>query len=265
MIHEILLLVGEGGGSEHCDGRPLWHDDQLHLAEWQALQQIEYLFNLTLTIDAKNIALEKLKAHKKGTSAHAEATDLSEPMNKLRSADDDELHAIANPDPVLDEIPQADKRRGVVLPITDKAVLIRLLTREEEVAQARQLGQGRREALQCMREAADAYGTPEHSQTKASDPSEFGASEHKKVNRLRTIETFSRNSARPMRKHPRAKLSPETRSSRHRMRSELNSSRSKTPTGHRWDQLTLQSICALREGSRPNKEGLWHWWPEICR
>ena len=56
MIHQILLLLGE---------KSLWHDDQLHLAEWQALQQIEYLFNLTLTIDAKNIALEKLNAHKK--------------------------------------------------------------------------------------------------------------------------------------------------------------------------------------------------------
>ena len=43
IIHRILSLLG-------C---PLWHDDQLHLSEWQALQQIEYLFNLTLTVDAK--------------------------------------------------------------------------------------------------------------------------------------------------------------------------------------------------------------------
>ena len=45
-------------------------------------------------------------------------------------------------DPVLDEIPQDDKTRGVVLPVTDKAVFIRLLGREDEVAQARQPGQG---------------------------------------------------------------------------------------------------------------------------
>ena len=57
MIHQILLFVDERGASEHCDGRPLWHDDQLHLAEWQALQQIEYLFNLTLTIDATKYRL----------------------------------------------------------------------------------------------------------------------------------------------------------------------------------------------------------------
>ena len=42
-IHRILSFLG-------C---PLWHDDQLHLSEWQALQQLEYLFNLTLTVDAK--------------------------------------------------------------------------------------------------------------------------------------------------------------------------------------------------------------------
>ena len=171
MIHQILL---------HCDAIPRWHDDQLHLAEWQALQQIEYLYNLTLATDAKNIALEKLKAHRKGTSVHAEATDLSEPMNKLQSADDDELHAIGGSDPVLDEMPADDKKKGVVLPVTDKAALIRLLARDEEVAQAKPPGQGRREAVQCMREAADAYGTPAHSHTNATDPTAFSGSEHTK-------------------------------------------------------------------------------------
>ena len=32
MVNEILCLVG--------DGSPLWHDHQLHLAEWQAFQLI---------------------------------------------------------------------------------------------------------------------------------------------------------------------------------------------------------------------------------
>merc|ERR1712242_246692 len=67
-----------------------------------------------------------------------------------------------------------------LLHVTDKAALLRLLSREVEVALARQPGQGRREALQCMREASDAYQTPEHSQTNATDPSVFGASEHRK-------------------------------------------------------------------------------------
>ena len=102
-------------------------------------------------------------------------------MNKLQSADDAELHALAGTDPILDEIPGDDKKAGAVLPVTDKATLIRLLARDEEVAQARLPGQGRRETLQCMREAKDAYGTPEHTQTNASDPSAFGASAQKKI------------------------------------------------------------------------------------
>ena len=82
------------------------------------------------------------------------------------------------------------KTKGAVLPVTDKAALLRLLGREEEVAQARQPGQGRREALQCMREAADAYQTPEHSHTTATDPSVFGASEDAKHEALARHREF---------------------------------------------------------------------------
>ena len=84
----------------------------------------------------------------------------------------------------MDGLPQEEKTEGAVLPVTDKAALIRLVGREEEVAQARRPGQGRREPLQCMREAADAYQTPEHSQTNATDPSVLGASEHAKQEAL---------------------------------------------------------------------------------
>ena len=42
----------------------LWHPDQLHLAEWQALQQLEFIFNATLSVDGKNMALAKLAKHK---------------------------------------------------------------------------------------------------------------------------------------------------------------------------------------------------------
>ena len=81
-----IYFFGEGGSSEHTR-RPLWHDDQLHLAEWKAQQTIEYVFNLTLIVNANNVALQKLNAHKKGT--HAETTKLSERTNRLRIADDD--------------------------------------------------------------------------------------------------------------------------------------------------------------------------------
>ena len=184
MVHSILCFVGGRGATEHAGGIPIWHDDQMHLAEWQALQQLDYLFNLTLAVDAKSMAIETLKMHKKGASAQAEARDMSEPTNKLPAADDSELHAVADFAPVLDEPLQDENTRGAVLPVTDKAALLRLLTREEEVAQARQLGQGRREALQCMKEAADVYGRPEHLRTHATDPSAFGASEHDKSTSL---------------------------------------------------------------------------------
>ena len=65
---------------------------------------------------------------------------MSEPKNKLQAADDTELQAVAEFDPVLEEPVQDEKTRGAVLPVTDKAALLRLLTREEEVAQAKQLG-----------------------------------------------------------------------------------------------------------------------------
>ena len=53
MIHQILCFVDAVGSSEHADGRPFWHDDHLYLAEWKALQKIEYLFKRTLTVHAK--------------------------------------------------------------------------------------------------------------------------------------------------------------------------------------------------------------------
>ena len=39
----------------------------------------------------ENIALERLSAHTKGASAHAEAADFGEPMNRLQGADDEKL------------------------------------------------------------------------------------------------------------------------------------------------------------------------------
>ena len=131
-----------------------------------------------------------MKAHKKGCSVHAEAADLQEPINRLRNTDDEELQAAVDDRLIMDDLPQDEKTKGAVLPVTDKAALLRLLGREEEVAQARRPGQGRREALQCMREAADAYHTPEHSQTNATDPFLFGASEHAKQEALARHSEF---------------------------------------------------------------------------
>ena len=110
------------------------------MAEWQALQQLEYLFNLTLAVDAKNLAIEKLKAHKKN-AASAEPFDA---VNSLDAADDDQFAAIAEHAAAMDEVQmEADIPDGIVHPMTDKAFLLRLLNREDEVALARQPGQGR--------------------------------------------------------------------------------------------------------------------------
>ena len=38
----------------------LWHPEQLSLAEFQAMQQLEFIFNVTLNTDAKNLAIDKL-------------------------------------------------------------------------------------------------------------------------------------------------------------------------------------------------------------
>ena len=146
----------------------------MHLAEWQALQQLEYLFNLTLAVDAKNLAIEKLKAHKKNALS-AEPFDA---VNSLDAADDDQLAAIAEHAAAMDEVPmEADVPDGVVHPMTDKAFLLRLLNREDEVALAKQPGQGRREAAQCMRQAAEIFGTMRTWQPDRSEASAFGGAQ----------------------------------------------------------------------------------------
>ena len=73
---------------------PIWHDDQLHLAEWQCVQQLEYLFNLTHAVDAKHLAIEEVQAHKK-TAASAEPSEFT---RGLHAADDDQFAAIAESD-----------------------------------------------------------------------------------------------------------------------------------------------------------------------
>ena len=41
-----------------------WHAEQMHLAEWQALETREILYNLDLSIEAKNIAKQRAAKHK---------------------------------------------------------------------------------------------------------------------------------------------------------------------------------------------------------
>ena len=105
VVYTVLCYVG---ASQRHDGVclrgiPPWHADQLHLAEWQALQQLEFLFNLTLSVDAKNMALEKLKSHKASTQTSAEAFDTLK--NPLNTRDDDQAETPGNDDDVPTEEP----------------------------------------------------------------------------------------------------------------------------------------------------------------
>ena len=177
----ILILLSGGSAAEHPRGIALWHEEQLHMAEWQALQQTEYLFNLTLAVDAKNLAIEKLKAHKKAAST-VDAAELFQPISNIQVADDDELQAVALHDIATDEVPMETELQGAMQHVIDKAFLVRLLSREDEVAQAKQPGQGRREAMQCLKQAAEVFGSPTPWQPTESEPSAFGASEHEKNN-----------------------------------------------------------------------------------
>ena len=59
IVHQILVLLSGAGSSRDLRGILIWHDEQLHLADWLALQQLDYLFSLTFAVDAKNLAIEK--------------------------------------------------------------------------------------------------------------------------------------------------------------------------------------------------------------
>jgi hypothetical protein len=76
---------------------------------------------------------------------------------------------------------EADVPDGFAGPVvTDKAFLLRLLSREDEVAQAKRPGQGRREALQCMRQAAETLGPTTSWRPRHDEPSRFGAADHER-------------------------------------------------------------------------------------
>ena len=132
----------------------LWHPEQLHLAEWQAMGQLEWLFNLSLSVDAKSTALEKVAQHKKSSSYEAEPHD--ERLDDLCYVEVEDLGGAASEDevPVQDEDMKAP---GALAAPVSKEVLMRILGRDDEVALARQPGQGRREGVQNMRAVHDAF------------------------------------------------------------------------------------------------------------
>ena len=102
-----------------------------------SLSFCEFLFNVTLNTDAKNLAVEKLKAHKKSSAAEGEATVEHEPVQMLEAGEEvadivDDL----GPLPSLEEVIEG----ATLEPVTDEATLLRLLQRTEMVELARRPG-----------------------------------------------------------------------------------------------------------------------------
>ena len=108
-------------------GAPVWHEEQLHLAEWQALQELEFLFNLSMNVDAKNLALEKMKEHKRSAHAKAEVIGADAPSFLDESEDVD----VAGD---CDMLPPAEEVVSGLLvpPLTDDITLMSLLQRNTE-------------------------------------------------------------------------------------------------------------------------------------
>ena len=160
------------------------------------MQQLEFIFNVTLNTDAKNLAIDKLKAHKKSSSAQGEATVEHDPVQML---DVDLADSIgdgdAEPLPPLEEVIAG----ATLAPVTDEGILLRLLQRTDMVELASQPGQGRREAAQKMWEVSDAFRAPQHLCAQGHEVSRFGAAEHDKSNGAGPTSRLARTGARSAR------------------------------------------------------------------
>ena len=64
--------------------------------DWQAMKQLEWLFNLSLSVDAKSTALEKAAKHKKSSSFEAEPHD--ERLDDLCYVEVEDVGGVANDD-----------------------------------------------------------------------------------------------------------------------------------------------------------------------
>ena len=158
--------------------RSSWHPDQLHLAEWQALQQLEFIFNVTLSVDGKNMALAKLAKHK-GLS-HIDAEMSLEPgcVPAQKVFDVEDVGGVFEEDDAPDEEVGA---AGVRPPCLSEEEILSFLRRDAEIQLAKQPGQGRREGLQNMRQVDAAFGDGlrlMQSNIEHRECSRFGAAEH---------------------------------------------------------------------------------------
>jgi hypothetical protein len=121
----------------------LWHPDQLHIAEWQAMQQLEFIFNVTLSVDAKNMALAKLAKHKGLSLINAEMSLEPARDPTTKSFEMEDVGVLGDEDDVAEERVETT---GLLPPSFSETEITAFLWRVEEVQLAKQPGQGRREA-----------------------------------------------------------------------------------------------------------------------
>ena len=127
----------------------LWHPDQLRLAEWQALQQLEFIFNATLSVGGKNMALAKLAKHRGLSRIDAEVGLVPRRDAAMNIVQVDDDGGVCDEDDVPEEKVLSS---GLLAPILSEEEVMAFLCRRAEIQLAKQPGPGRRECLQNMRQ-----------------------------------------------------------------------------------------------------------------
>ena len=128
----ILALI-----SEYAELGVPWHPEQLHLAEFIALRTRGILFNLDLSVDAKNMAAQQAARHR-GLVTEEEVLDDPEPRVKQWRGDGENLDGnIPDEDHMeMDGEESGDNRSGEAGKQVLQSMLLDIVTRKTEIAQA---------------------------------------------------------------------------------------------------------------------------------
>jgi hypothetical protein len=140
--------------------------------------QLEFIFNVTLSVDAKNMALAKLAKHKGLSLIDAEMSLEPARDPTTKSFEMEDVGGLGDEDDVAEERVETS---GLLPPSFSETELIAFLWRVEEVQLAKQPGQGRREGLQNMRQVDAAFGESLRQLQFDPEPracSRYGAAEH---------------------------------------------------------------------------------------
>ena len=142
--------------SEYVEIRVPWHREQLHLAEFVALRAREILFNLDLSIDAKNMAAQKAARHR-GLVTEAEADDPT-PRVEQFDGDGEDVEGIVPDDEhvEMDGEESEGPRVGETCKQVQQSMLLDIVTRRAEIAEANAAGQTR-DMYKVMKQVHDIF------------------------------------------------------------------------------------------------------------